>query len=69
MKYWRKTWVSVLGGVLVLAGAIMLVIPGPGLLVIAAGLALLATEFEWARRLMEKAKSRLKRIKDKTLDR
>lgn len=69
MNYWRKTWVSILGGILVLAGVIMLVIPGPGLLVIAAGLALLATEFEWARRLMEKAKARLKRIKDKRLDR
>ena len=37
-------------------GAAMLVLPGPGLLVIAGGLAILATEYAWARRYLNKFK-------------
>ena len=40
----------VAGGALLGAGVVMMVTPGPGLLVIAAGLAVLATEFAWAER-------------------
>jgi hypothetical protein len=36
----------------VLAGLAMLVLPGPGLVVIALGLALLALEHDWARRVL-----------------
>ena len=41
---------------MVLIGVAMLVLPGPGILVIAAGLAILATEFLWARHALRKAK-------------
>lgn len=45
----------VLGGfVIVLAGLAMIPLPGPGLLVVAAGLAVLALEFVWAERLLER---------------
>jgi uncharacterized protein (TIGR02611 family) len=44
------------GGVLLLAGIAMLVLPGPGWLTIAAGLAILATEFAWARRALDQLK-------------
>jgi Putative transmembrane protein (PGPGW) len=47
------------GWTLLGVGAALLVLPGPGLLVIAAGLALLATEYEWAARLLHKVKARL----------
>jgi hypothetical protein len=40
-----------LGAVLTIAGMAMLVLPGPGLLTLLAGLALLANELVWARRL------------------
>ena len=53
---WRQTWragVALVGGLVVLAGVVMLVLPGPGLLTIAAGLALLALEFEAARDLRD----------------
>lgn len=43
---------------LLLAGIVMLVVPGPGWLTIAAGLAILATEFPWARRALDAIKSR-----------
>ena len=44
------------GGLLLIAGIAMLALPGPGWLTIAAGLALLATEFAWARRLLDHLK-------------
>jgi uncharacterized protein (TIGR02611 family) len=47
-----KVGVSVLGPLIVLAGVAMTVLPGPGLVVIALGMALLALEYEWARHLM-----------------
>jgi hypothetical protein len=45
--------VSILG-----AGLAMLVLPGPGMLVIVAGLAVLATEFAWAERMLDRTRSR-----------
>ena len=54
---WRQTWragIALVGGVVVLAGIAMLVLPGPGILAIAAGLALLAVEFEAARNLRDR---------------
>jgi uncharacterized protein (TIGR02611 family) len=47
---------SILGAVLVAAGIVMLVTPGPGLLTIAAGLALLARTFPWARHLLDRGR-------------
>ena len=45
---------AVFGFLVVLAGVAMLVLPGPGLLVIAIGLGILALEFAWAERLLER---------------
>src|ERR687895_2424633 len=47
------------GFVVVLAGVAMLVLPGPGLLVIALGLGILALEFAWAERLLERTVDRM----------
>jgi uncharacterized protein (TIGR02611 family) len=44
--------VTVAGPLVVVAGVAMLVLPGPGLVVIALGLALLALEYEWARAVL-----------------
>jgi tellurite resistance protein TerC len=41
---------------LLLAGVAMLVLPGPGLLVIVVALAMLGGEFVWARRLLDRIK-------------
>lgn len=52
--------VRTVGGVLLLlAGAAMLVLPGPGLLAIAAGLALLAVDYHWAKRLLVRTRQRI----------
>jgi uncharacterized protein (TIGR02611 family) len=47
-----RAGVTVAGPLVVLVGVAMLVLPGPGLVVIALGLALLALEYEWARGLV-----------------
>src|SRR5215218_452180 len=47
------------GFVVVLAGLVMIPLPGPGLLVTALGLAILALEFAWAERLLEKTVDRM----------
>jgi len=57
----KRVVVLVVGLALVAAGIAMLVFPGPGLLVIIAGLAVLATEFAWAERMLDQAKSQAKK--------
>jgi uncharacterized protein (TIGR02611 family) len=47
-----RAGVTVVGPLVVIAGLAMLVLPGPGLVVIALGLALLALEYQWARGLV-----------------
>jgi tellurite resistance protein TerC len=46
----------VAGFALLIAGAGMVILPGPGWLTIAAGLAILAGEFLWARRMLDRLK-------------
>ena len=48
---WRLV-ILVVGGTVVAVGVAMIVLPGPAFVVIPAGLAILATEFVWARRLL-----------------
>ena len=57
----RQAWrlvVLVIGLTVVGIGAAMIVLPGPAVVVIPVGLAILATEFVWARRLLENLKER-----------
>lgn len=46
----RRAVVSVVGAALVVVGVLLLVLPGPGMLLVFAGLVVLAGEFPWARR-------------------
>jgi uncharacterized protein (TIGR02611 family) len=50
------------GGVVVLAGVFMMVLPGPGLLTIVLGLGILSLEFEIARVWLQHAKARLAQL-------
>jgi uncharacterized protein (TIGR02611 family) len=59
--------VLVVGLTIVAAGIAMFVLPGPGILVVIAGLAVLATEFVWARLLLQRAKGYAKKAKEKTM--
>lgn len=58
----RKVAVLVLGVTVLAIGVALIVLPGPAFLVIPAGLAILATEFLWARRLLRYAKERAARL-------
>ncbi|HXM54959.1 MAG TPA: PGPGW domain-containing protein [Candidatus Dormibacteraeota bacterium] len=55
----RRGGVAVVGGLLLAGGAALLVLPGPGLVVIGLGLLVLATEFTWPRRLLRQVAARL----------
>jgi uncharacterized protein (TIGR02611 family) len=48
------------GGILLVTGIALLVLPGPGVPLIIAGLALLATQFQWARRLLDWMRQRVR---------
>lgn len=54
-----KRWLKIIAGVIItITGIILMPVPGPGgTPVTLAGLAILATEFSWAKRLMEKMKA------------
>ena len=53
---WR-VFIGVIGGLVTIIGTIFLFAPGPGLLVLLAGLGILATEFAWAANAIRKTKS------------
>ena len=58
-----------LGVMVLIAGLIMLPFPGPGLLTIAAGLALLASDVPFARRLLVKVRERVPSDSDGNISR
>jgi len=60
----RRFFKILAGFTLLVLGAAMLFTPGPGWLVIFLGLTLLAAEFVWAKRLMDRMKQQGTRIKD-----
>jgi uncharacterized protein (TIGR02611 family) len=50
----KRLLVFILGVAVLLAGVAMLALPGPGVVVIIVGLVILATEFTWAERVLDK---------------
>jgi hypothetical protein len=58
----KRLVVLVLGVTILCAGALMLVLPGPGVLIIICGLAILATEFLWAERAMNATLARASKV-------
>jgi uncharacterized protein (TIGR02611 family) len=59
----RRAVTIVAGFGLLGAGVAMLALPGPGWLTIAGGLAVLADEFHWARRLLDRLKAAASRLR------
>ncbi len=64
MHLLKKSAVTILGVALLAVGLAMMVLPGPGILVIVAGLAVLATEYVWARSLLDKAKTQAEKAQE-----
>ena len=54
----RRVAIAVAGGAVLLVGVIAIPYPGPGWLIVFTGLAILATEFTWARRALTFVKYR-----------
>ena len=61
MGWMKKVVIGVIGFTVLAIGLAMIVIPGPAVIVIPIGLAILATEFAWARTLLTKAKKIFKK--------
>jgi uncharacterized protein (TIGR02611 family) len=61
----KRAAIAVIGSALILAGVVMMVTPGPGLVAIIAGLAILATEFAWAERALDRAKRTARDVADR----
>jgi hypothetical protein len=64
MHLLKRFAVTLVGVALLLLGAAMMVLPGPGILVIVGGLALLATEYVWARRLLKTARAKAEEVQE-----
>jgi uncharacterized protein (TIGR02611 family) len=63
-----RRFFKILGGfTLLLVGAVMVFTPGPGWVVIFLGLTVLAAEFVWAKKLMDRMKHQGNRLKDTVL--
>ncbi len=60
VKNIRRLIIGVAGGTVLLIGIIMIVTPGPAVVFIPMGLAILATEFVWAQALLVKVRERIK---------
>lgn len=54
----KKTFVGIVGGIVLLAGIVMIPYPGPGWAVVFIGLGILSTEFVWAQRVLQYAKGK-----------
>jgi len=57
----KRLVILALGLSVVAVGIAMLVLPGPAVVVIPAGIAILATEFAWARHLLQQMKAQASR--------
>jgi uncharacterized protein (TIGR02611 family) len=56
IKIVKRVIISVIGATVLLIGVALLVLPGPAFIVIPVGLAILATEYAWARRWLRRAR-------------
>ncbi len=64
----KRIVVAVIGGTVTLIGIALIVLPGPAFIVIPLGLAILATEFLWARRWLQKARQMAAGLTSKPTD-
>ncbi|HWR21581.1 MAG TPA: PGPGW domain-containing protein [Verrucomicrobiae bacterium] len=64
LKQARRAIVIVIGFTILVLGIVLIVLPGPAILVIPLGLAILATEFVWARRLLVRFRWKARRLKN-----
>ena len=61
----KKVVIAVIGGTVTLIGVSLIFLPGPAFIVIPIGLSILATEFLWARRWLQKIRQMATRLRSK----
>jgi tellurite resistance protein TerC len=59
----RKIIIAIIGTTVLIFGIVLIVLPGPAVIVIPIGLAILATEFIWAQRLIERGRAIIKKLR------
>ena len=59
----KRLIVTVIGFTVLATGVAMIALPGPAVVVIPVGLAILATEFIWAKKLLDTVKERIQRMR------
>ena len=64
MHLLKRFAVTIVGAALLVLGAAMMVLPGPGILLVVAGLAVLATEYVWAQRLLARARTKAEQVQE-----
>jgi uncharacterized protein (TIGR02611 family) len=63
IKQVRKLVIAVIGFTVLAIGLALIILPGPAILVIPAGLAILSIEFAWARNLLKRMREKLSKKK------
>jgi tellurite resistance protein TerC len=67
IRHLKLVITTVIGFTVIAIGVAMLVLPGPGLVVIGLGLLILSAEFVWAKRALDRMKDGAKNIRDRWL--
>ena len=65
IRHLKLVITTVIGFTVIAIGVAMLVLPGPGLVVIGLGLLILSAEFVWAKRALDRMKAGAKDIRDR----
>ena len=65
LKQIKRIFIGVIGTTILIIGIAMIILPGPAFIVIPLGLSILATEFLWARKIMDKFRDKLKQLNKK----
>jgi tellurite resistance protein TerC len=60
----KRLIIAIIGFTVLLIGLAMVVLPGPAFIVIPIALGILATEFIWAKKLLDRVKSRASNVKE-----
>ena len=68
LKFLKRIVIAIVGFTVLLVGVAMVILPGPAFIIIPLGLAILATEFVWAQRLLSKAKAYFEKQRQRVAD-
>jgi uncharacterized protein (TIGR02611 family) len=61
IKKIKRLFIIIFGFTILIIGLALIILPGPAFIVIPIGLSILATEFIWAKKLLEKVKEQVKK--------